>query len=116
VRSGSGTAAARAGRREARGELGLRPQEAMVPVPLGPDERALFAAAARVLLETESHPPWRDGGAGSGPQGEALRALWLRTGGAPQAPAPMPEQPLAPGLPAILWRRLRAAMRFTCGE
>jgi len=79
------------------------------PVDLGEphlvaDEEALFFAAARVLLE---------GKVGSK---AALRALFARSGRARPAPAPMPEQPLAPGLLGLAWRRLRAAIASTATD
>jgi hypothetical protein len=80
-------------------------------VRLGPEEATVFMSAALVLLPREvvSRLGLRDAGAVPEPVRAALRALWLRTGIGPPAPAPMPEHPLAPGLLGVCWRRLRSA-------
>jgi hypothetical protein len=85
---------------------------ALEGVAFGPDEAAVFVAAALVLLppELELRACLLRGSPAPPPLREALRALWLRSGMPPPAPSPMPEQPLAPGLPGIWWRRLCAAL------
>lgn len=79
-------------------------------IQLSEDQRAVLLAAARVLLPSELDQHLPD----SGPVPEsllaAIQALWLRTGQAPAAPTSMPQQPLAPGLIGIFWRRIRTAL------
>ncbi len=78
-------------------------------IRLEPAEAVLFLEAARVLLPAELglEGAARAGIPATAAQREALRALWLRTGAPPSAPAPMPLHPLAPGVAGALWRRLR---------
>ncbi len=78
-------------------------------IRLEADEAVLFLDAARVLLPPELglEAAVRAGLPPTAGQREALRALWLRTGAPPRAPAPMPLHPLAPGVLGALWRRVR---------
>jgi hypothetical protein len=81
-------------------------------VRLGPEEAAVFLAAALVLLPPELE--LRASLMGDAPVSEelraALRGLWLRSGLARPAPVSMPLHQLSPGLFALGWRRLRALL------
>jgi hypothetical protein len=94
------------------------PQEAaaaawlrQVGILLQPEEAALFLEAAQVLLppELDLHAAVAAEAPPTEAQRQELRALWLRTGAPPPAPAPMPLHPLAPGVIGASWRRLREA-------
>ncbi|OFX20486.1 MAG: hypothetical protein A2V77_02365 [Anaeromyxobacter sp. RBG_16_69_14] len=79
---------------------------------LSPEDAAVFLAAALVLIPPELE--LRASLMGDAPASEelrdALRGLWLRSGMAPPAPVSMPLHQLSPGLFALGWRRLRAAL------
>jgi hypothetical protein len=87
-------------------------------ISLEPEEAVLFLEAARVLLPPELglEATARAGVAATAAQREALRALWLRTGAPPRAPAPMPLHPLAPSVLGALWRRVREPARTPSTE
>ena len=81
-------------------------------VRLGADEAAVFLAAALVLVPPELE--LRASLTGDAPVSEelrdALRGLWLCSGMAKPAPVSMPLHELSPGLLALGWRRVRAAL------
>jgi hypothetical protein len=79
-------------------------------IRLGADQAAVLLAAVRVLLPPEHDQDLPASGSEPEQLSAAWPALWLRTGQAPLAPTLMPEQPLAPGLIGLFWRRWRAAL------